>query len=222
MPRLNTPGTVVGNRTITGGNGGGVVTVGAVGLSVHAAMVATESRTTSAGRFSILQAIVSSICPPALFPVVWDLMSAFRSRVRLVALAWLLCQVASLSAFMPEDCCARHTAVAAAKHHADTTPACHEVAEAPAPEPEPGAACPMHHDAGAACPMHRSPTGNCCGMSNGCDGPNRPLANLFSFIGVIDAPVSGLSAPLSTPVVLDRPSRLLCRLVSPDAPPPKA
>lgn len=149
-------------------------------------------------------------------------MSAFRSRVRLVAIAWLLCQVASLSAFVPEDCCPTHTAIAAAKHHADEAPPCHETAEAPAPAPEAGDACPMNHGDGAACPMHKSNSRNCCGMSNGCDGPNRPLANLFSFIGVLDAPVSALSAPASTPVILDRPSLLLGRLVSPDAPPPKA
>lgn len=151
-------------------------------------------------------------------------MFAIRSRVRLVALVWLLCQVASLSAFMPEDCCPAHTAVAAAKHHADQAPPCHEAAEAPAPvpEPEPGADCPMHHGAGTACPMHRSPIGECCRMSNGCDGPNRPLATLFSFIGVIEAPVSSLGAPASAPVMVDRPAALLCRLVSPDAPPPKA
>lgn len=149
-------------------------------------------------------------------------MSAFRSRMRLVAIAWLLCQVASLSAFMPEDCCPAHTAVAAAKHHADTTPPCHEAAEAPAPERESGADCPMHHGESGACPMHRSPTGKCCSMSNGCDGPNRPLASLFSFIGVIDAPVSSVGAPASAPVTIDRPAPLLCRLVSPDAPPPKA
>jgi hypothetical protein len=152
-------------------------------------------------------------------------MSAFRSRLRLVAIAWLLCQVASLSAFVPEDCCAAHTAIAAAKHHkAEASEACHETAEAPAPEPEPepGAACPMHHDDGAACPMHKSATGECCGMSNGCDGPNRPLASLFAFVGVIDAPALDVVAPISTPAPIDRPAPLVCRLVSPDAPPPKA
>jgi hypothetical protein len=141
--------------------------------------------------------------------------------MRLVAIAWLLCQVASLSAFVPEDCCPAHTAVAAAKHHADAAPPCHEEV-APAPEPEPGTDCPMHHGEGAACPMHGSPTGMCCGMSNGCEGPNRPLASLFSFVGVIDAPVSSIGAPASAPIIVDHPAPLLCRLVSPDAPPPKA
>jgi hypothetical protein len=148
-------------------------------------------------------------------------MPAFRSRMRLVAMAWLLCQVASLSAFMPENCCATHTAISAAKH-AKATPECHEPEPAPAPEPEPGAACPMHHETGAACPMHGAPTGGeCCGMSNGCEGPNRPLANLFSFVGIFDAPALSVSAPESAPVHVERPAPLRHRLVSPDAPPPK-
>ncbi len=147
-------------------------------------------------------------------------MSVFRSRVRLVAVAWLLCQAASLSAFMPEDCCAMHTAVVA-EESAKSEP-CHETEKAPEPEPKPGDACPMQHGDGAACPMHGSATDDCCGMSNGCDGPNRPLANLFSFAAVLDAPVASMSAPESSPASIDRPAPLLGRLVSPDAPPPKA
>ena len=140
--------------------------------------------------------------------------------MHLVAIAWLLCQVASLSAFMPEDCCATHTAISAAKHAAET-PECHETEAAPAPEPEPGAACPMHQESGAACPMHGSPTDECCGISNGCDGPNRPLAHLFSFVGIFDAPTLSVNAPASSPASAQLPSPLLHRLVSPDAPPPK-
>lgn len=145
-------------------------------------------------------------------------MSVFRSRARLVAVAWLLCQAASLAAFMPEDCCARHTAIAAEK--AEASAPCHETEKAP--EPKPGDACPMKHGNGDACPMHRSSTGDCCAMSNGCDGPNRPLASLFSFVGVLDAPVASVNAPASALASPDRPAPLLCRLVSPDAPPPKA
>jgi len=147
-------------------------------------------------------------------------MSLLRSRVRLVAVAWLLCQAASLSAFMPADCCARHTAVSAEK--TKTADPCHEAEKAPEPEPKHGDACPMPHGDGAACPMHGSSTDDCCGMSSGCDGPNRPLANLFSFAAVLDAPVLAMSAPDSSPASIDRPAPLLCRLGSPDAPPPKA
>ena len=161
-------------------------------------------------------------------------MSAFRSRVRLVAAAWLLCQVTSLAAFVPEDCCEKHKAVAASKHHAEVetaasqhhaeveTPDCHETAEAPPPEPEPGDDCPMKHGAGEACPMHRSPTGDCCGISSACDGPNRSLARLFAFTAIVDAPVLSMSAPGSTPATAAPVSPLLCRLARPDAPPPKS
>ena len=145
-------------------------------------------------------------------------MTAFRSRLRVVAVAWLVCQVASLSAFVPEDCCVTHTAMAEAKKAASS--ACHETDKAP--EPKPGDACPMHQEDGAACPMHRSQSADCCAMSNGCDGPNRPLASLFSFIGVLDAPSSSITPPASITASAEPPALLLCRLVRPDAPPPKA
>jgi len=148
-------------------------------------------------------------------------MSALRSRVRLIAVAWLLCQVASLSAFMPADCCEKHTAVAA-ETDGETAPPCHEAEKAPAPEPKPGDDCPMKHGEGEACPMHRSSTGDCCGMSRVCNGPNQPLANLLSFAAVLDAPMASMSAPDSSPASSQRPAPLLSRLVSPDAPPPKA
>jgi hypothetical protein len=151
-------------------------------------------------------------------------MFAFRSRIRFVALAWLLCQAASLAAFVPEDCCEKHVKALAASHHQpEAAPDCHESAEAaPAPEPEPGTECPMPHGDGEACPMHRSQTGECCGISSTCDGPNRPLASLFSFVGVIDAPAEFVTSPPSETVTADPPAPLLSRLPSPDAPPPKA
>ncbi len=147
-------------------------------------------------------------------------MSALRSRVRLIAVAWLLFQVASLSAFVREDCCAMHTA--AMVHATAEAPACHETEPEPAPVPKDGDACPMHQDEAAACPMHRSSAAGCCGINNGCDGPNQPLTHLFSFVGLLDAPDVGMSPPASTPSVLPRPAPIVCRLVSPDAPPPKA
>lgn len=147
-------------------------------------------------------------------------MSVFRSRLRLVAVAWLLCQVASLSAFMPEDCCAMHKPVVA-ETSGESDP-CHETEKAPPPPPKSGDDCPMDHGEGEACPMHRSSTDDCCGMSSGCEGPSRPLANLFAFAAVLDAPVASMSAPDSSPAAIELPVPLLGRLVSPDAPPPKA
>lgn len=146
-------------------------------------------------------------------------MSALRSRARLIAIAWLLCQVASLSAFMPEDCCEKHMA-AVAKASGEAAP-CHDAEQAPEPEPEPGDDCPMKHGTDEACPMHRSSTDECCGMSSVCNGPNRPLATLFSFAAVLDAPEVSVGPPRSSVTVVPRPAPLLGRLVCPDAPPPK-
>jgi hypothetical protein len=50
-------------------------------------------------------------------------MTALRRHVRLWVIAWLFAQAASLSAFVPRDCCASHRPTAA-------TPACHEAPKA--------------------------------------------------------------------------------------------
>src|SRR3954452_12280544 len=96
-------------------------------------------------------------------------------RIRAVALAWLLCQAASLAAFVPGECCAAHAAEAAAKQK---TAACHNAAAAPL------------HD-GDACPMHQpAKSHDCCAMTNGCAGPGVQLTGLFAYIGVIETPAS--------------------------------
>lgn len=138
--------------------------------------------------------------------------------MRIVALAWLLSQAASLAAFVPEHCCVSHTAEAAARAAAKSE-ACHE-AELPAQEP--GDACPMHATDGAACPMKQPKSHNCCGMSNPCDGPGQHLATLFAYVGTIERPI-GSAALLDSAPVFPAPSvPPLHRVNSPDAPPPKA
>jgi hypothetical protein len=139
----------------------------------------------------------------------WD-MTAIRRRVRAVAFAWLLCQVASLSAFVPEDCCVSHAAEEAAKQKAE---ACHEEA-APAPvEPKEGDACPMHHG--------RS-TQDDCTISNACGGPGQQLLTLFSFNSTIDEPIASSTLLAATPAFVPSAPPLLFRHALPDAPPPKA
>jgi hypothetical protein len=133
-------------------------------------------------------------------------MTAIRRRVRAVAFAWLLCQVASLSAFVPEQCCIAHAAEAAAKEKAA---ACHE---APAPEPKDGDACPMHHSSRAH---------DCCTISNACGGPGTHLTTLFAYVGVLESPASSSIVLESSSTVLSQPAPLLYRLSTPDAPPPK-
>lgn len=124
----------------------------------------------------------------------------------MVAFAWLVCQVASLSAFVPEQCCIAHAEQAAAKEKAA---ACHEAAPV---EQKDGDACPMHHT---------SKSHDCCSMSNSCDGPGSHLSTLFAYVGVLESPVSTAVTLESAPVSTAASSPLLHRLALPDAPPPK-
>ena len=133
-------------------------------------------------------------------------MNAIRRRIRVVTLAWLLCQVASLSAFVPEQCCVSHAAEAAAKEKADP---CHEAAP---PSPKEGDACPMHHG---------SNSHDCCKISNACDGPGSHLLTLFANVGVLESPATSMVTLESSAIALPPSAPLLARLASPDAPPPK-
>lgn len=134
-------------------------------------------------------------------------MSALRRRIRVVAIAWLLCQVASLSAFVPEQCCVSHAAEAAAKAK---NPPCHETQPA---EPKEGDACPMHHGSRAH---------DCCAIKNSCDGPGMSLTTLFAFVGFVEKPASTFVALESSVAFVSAPPALIQRLALPDAPPPKA
>ena len=135
-------------------------------------------------------------------------MIAIRRRVRAVAFAWLLCQAASLAAFVPEECCISHAAEAAAKEKAE---ACHE--EAAPPEPKEGDACPMHQG---------RTTHDCCVITTACDGPGTQLLTLFSFHSTIVEPVASSTVLDSTAAFVPPAPPLLHRLALPDAPPPKA
>src|SRR5687768_15297394 len=130
-------------------------------------------------------------------------MTAVRRRVRAIAIAWLLCQVASLSAFVPRDCCTSHAAQVATK---TTEAACHE-SEPVAPKE--GDACPMNHGS-------HSPAG--CAISSTCDGPGQQLTRLFAYVGLV-------LSPQTAPVILEftaafepPPPPLLHQLAIPDAP----
>ena len=135
-------------------------------------------------------------------------MTAIRRRVRAVACAWLLCQGASLSAFVPESCCYSHAAEAEAKAKAE---ACHEEAAPPA-APKEGDACPMHH----------GKSHDCCVMTNACDGPGAHLLSLFSYVTTIDEPIVSSTILESTAAFVPSTPPLLQRRSLPDAPPPKA
>ena len=134
-------------------------------------------------------------------------MTLIRRRIRAVAFAWLLCQVASLSAFVPEQCCVTHAAQEVAKAKAD---ACHD--EAAPPAPKEGDACPMHHG---------SKSHDCCKISNSCAGPGSQLLTLFANIGVLETRASSAVTIESIAVELSPFAPLLPRYTTPDAPPPK-
>lgn len=133
-------------------------------------------------------------------------MTAIRRRIRFVAFAWLLCQAASLSAFVPGECCVAHAAEAAAKQKAA---ACHETAPV---SPKDGDACPMHHSTKAH---------DCCKMTNSCEGPGIQLASLFAYVGELETPASSTISIESSAIAIGPPAPLRYRLTTPDAPPPK-
>lgn len=133
-------------------------------------------------------------------------MEAIRTRLRSIALVWLLCQAGSLAAFVPENCCLAHANERAAQEKQD---ACHESEPA---EPEPG----------DACPMHSSKSADCCAMSNACDGPGRHLTTLFAYVATIERPVTTGTLLDSTRLVRSAAPPPIHRTVTPDAPPPKA
>ena len=132
-------------------------------------------------------------------------MNALRRRIRIVAFAWLLCQVASLSAFMPGECCKTHAAEAAAKANEH----CHESKPV---APKDGDACPMHHG---------QKSHECCTISNACDGPGQQLTTLFAYVGVLESPQSAPIAIDSTAAIIPLSAPLLFHLSIPEAPPPK-
>lgn len=138
-------------------------------------------------------------------------MSAMRRYARAVAMTWLLCQVASLSAFVPEQCCVSHAAEEAARAVKVGSEACHET---PAPEPKDGDACPMHHG--------RPRSHDCCVITNACDGPGTHLLTLFAFNGPPEPPSSSSVVLESVAATASPAPPLLYQLSIPDAPPPKA
>ncbi len=143
-------------------------------------------------------------------------MTTLRRRLRLWAAAWLVCQTASLVAFVPWDCCVAHKMT---KLRAERS--CHET-------PPAASACPMHVTAtGAACPMHdghgkNEKPASSCAMRGTCQGPMAALLSLLSNYGPLSDPFD-LSPDLRLVSAL-RPlhEQLVVRLSPPEPPPPRA
>jgi hypothetical protein len=129
-------------------------------------------------------------------------MTTIRRRLRFWVAAWLLFQVASLSALVPRACCVPHRAAATDQAGAaDGTP------------------CPMHksghHDA-EEIPSHR------CSMRATCDGPVAAMFALLSNYGVLSESLLILPDVHAGSVSLQTHENLISRLAPPDSPPPRA
>jgi hypothetical protein len=146
------------------------------------------------------------------------------------SVTWLLCQVATLSAFLPPNCCAEHEAHAAGTEQChDTTPADHCPMQA-----TDGRACPMHAQASADDPhaAHRASTAAApaadtlaaeeeCRMRGTCDGPAVALSVLFSVPAVMPADQVGFVPPTAPFDAALIPTFAPDPLTS-DTPPPRA
>ncbi len=138
-------------------------------------------------------------------------MSALRKRLSAWSIAWLLCQVASLSALLPPGCCAAHQVAA------ETPEECHKTAAADQ--------CPMHTADGQVCPMHQGASSGSrvreCAMRGTCNGPTVALGSLFSIPGILlDA--SDSRVDVSSSMLLMVANRTPDTPASLDTPPPKS
>jgi hypothetical protein len=142
-------------------------------------------------------------------------MTTIRRRLRFWVAAWLVFQVASLSALVPRACCVPYRAAAT-----DQEPNCHGNSAA--------SHCPMRAAGGPPCPMHKSGHHDAeekpddrCSMRATCDGPVAAMFALLSNYGVLSD--SFLIAPdvHRASVSLQTRENLISRLAPPDSPPPR-
>jgi hypothetical protein len=113
-------------------------------------------------------------------------MSALRGRLRLYVVAWLVFQVAMLSALVPRDCCSAHRPAAEA---GDAS--CHETA-AVADHCTVAAADAAHCPSGPGEAPQPSETG--CSMRGVCNAPMAVVSSLLSNYGAVTESVT-LSFP---------------------------
>jgi hypothetical protein len=140
-------------------------------------------------------------------------MRLLRRHLRPWVAAWLAFQLASLSAFVPRDCCAAHRRATSSKH------SCHQNTAA--------THCPMRAAAGAACPMHQGrhtgadASSEACSMRGMCNGPMAALAALLSIHGVLTDSFVTVPDLHVTDVAARTREHLITRLAPPDPPPPR-
>jgi hypothetical protein len=142
-------------------------------------------------------------------------MTTFRRGLRFWVAAWLLCQVASLSALVPRECCERHRPATA-----EDKPDCHEEPAAThcALRSAPGTACPMH----AASESGSEPLADPCSMRRACDGPLIALGALMPNHGVVADPFVMPPDLQAGDVAVRARDNPISSFRSPDPPPPRA
>jgi len=128
-------------------------------------------------------------------------------------MAWIAFQVASLSAFVPRECCSAHRPSAAVQQHG-----CHQDAAA--------VQCPMRSAGGAPCPMHRTADGDersgRCSLRGSCNGPLSALFALLSNQAVLSDVSTVLPDSRAGDLALEPSENLISRFTPPDPLPPRA
>jgi hypothetical protein len=130
-----------------------------------------------------------------------------RRYLHFSTIVWLSCQVASLSAFGPQNCCPAHRMLA------EGEPDCHKTDDN---------ACPMHAADGQECPAHASDGADArpCVMRGICNAPAVALASLFPAHGILTA---GSHAPFdaASSLLAGSVPHLTPFVVFGDTPPPR-
>ena len=139
--------------------------------------------------------------------VSWCVMATLRRRLRVLATAWLMLQVAWLTALVPRDCCDAHRVAAKG---------CHESVTAPQ--------CPMQAASGRPCPMHRGAqeTPADCRLTGSCGGPMAAMFALLSNHGLLPSTATARPHADVRPVAAAVRGNLIDRFQPPDSPPPRA
>ncbi len=126
-------------------------------------------------------------------------MVAIRRRIRTWTFAWLVFQAASLSAFVPRDCCAAHA------EHASHTAA-----------PEHGA------DGTEQCLMHRAAVPQPeCSLRSACNGPMSALPAVWASPAPPPAPAALLADTGHSSLVGDPERHIVPFDLLSDTPPPR-
>ncbi|MGH9370737.1 MAG: hypothetical protein ACRD15_04325 [Vicinamibacterales bacterium] len=127
-------------------------------------------------------------------------MLGIRRHIRAWTLTWLAFHAASLSAFVPRDCCAAHKAHAS--HDAVTTDAGADEAQ-----------CPMHQSA--------DPEPD-CSLRGACNGPRSALPAVWSTPSPVPASFTIALDTSSSSWAAHADARPVANDVLPDPPPPRA